>query len=270
VIRCVILIAAVAPSLLILTYWLRKTGVSWTSEALWSAFFLGALGVFGALGIELAIDQLDFPGGSLPVISAASRATFVAAIPEEAVKFFLLVVLVEKHVDVRRFQDVMVLGLTVSLGFATAENFFYVTSLGDWKTVAGLRALTAVPAHGLNGLAMGALLISARLDGVKGNSPRELWLVRSALIVPMLLHAAYDFPLFAMGKHLSKVWFGTVWLLAIVLSWIFVVRLFNRVLARAAFADMTSPHSAASKANIRLLMQSGSMGLMTRPFMGQS
>jgi len=50
-----------------------------------------------------------------------------------------------------------------------------------------------------------------------------------------------------------------------VLSWNFVVRLFNRVLAQAAFADIVS-RDAASKANVKLLMQSGSMGLMTGAF----
>lgn len=263
VIRIVILAAAIAPSLLMLAYWIRKADVSWQSEALWSAFFLGAVSTFGALGIELAVEQFGFLGASFPVVASASKAVFIAAIPEEAVKFFVLVVLAEKHVDVRRLQDVMVLGLTVSLGFATVENFFYVTSIGDWRTIAGLRALTAVPAHGLDGLAMGALLVSARLEGIKGHGIKELLAARSALIVPVLLHAAYDFPLFAIEKHVAKIWFGTAWILVIVFSWIFVVRLFKRVLARAAFADATSPRDAASKENLKQLMHNGAMGLMT-------
>lgn len=262
-IRIVILAAAIAPSLLILSCWIRKTGASWQSEALWSAFFLGAVSTFGAMGIELAIKQFAFLGASFPVTRSASEALFVAAIPEEAVKFFVLVALAEKHVDVRRLQDVMVLGLTVSLGFATLENFFYVTSIGDWRTTAGLRALTAVPGHGLDGLAMGALLASARLDGAKGHSIGELWAARSALIVPVLLHAAYDFPLLVIEKHVAGIWFGAAWILVIIFSWIFVIRLFNRILARAVFADVTSPRDAASKENVRQLMLNGAMGLMT-------
>jgi RsiW-degrading membrane proteinase PrsW (M82 family) len=262
VIRIVILAAAIVPSLLILAYWIRKAGVDWRSEAIWSAFFLGAVGTFGALGVELAINQLGFLGESFPVAGSAAKAVFVAAIPEESIKFFILVVLAEKHVDVRRFQDVIVLGLAVSLGFATLENFFYVTSIGDWKTTAGLRALTAVPGHSLDGLAMGALLVSARLDGIEGYRIKDVWSARSALIVPVLLHAAYDFPLLAIEKHVAKIWFSTAWILVIVFSWIFVIWLFNRVLARAAFADLTSPRDAASKEETKRLMNSGAIGLI--------
>ena len=261
-IRIVILAAAIVPALVFLIYGVRKAGVDWRSEAIWSAFFLGAVGLFGALGIELAIGQLGFLGGSFPILGSASKAVFVAAIPEETIKFFVLVVLAEKHVDVRRFQDVIVLGLAVSLGFATLENFFYVISGGDWRITAALRAVTSVPGHGLDGLAMGALLVSARLDGIKGHGIKEIWAARSALLIPVLLHAAYDFPLFVLKQGIAQLWFAAAWLMVIAISSIFVVRLFNRVLARAAFADLTSPHDAASKEDVKRLMGSGAIGLI--------
>jgi protease PrsW len=256
VIRIVILATAIVPPLLILAYWIRKASVDWRSEAIWSAFFLGAVGMFGALGVELAINQLGFLGGSFPVVGSAAKAVFVAAIPEESIKFFVLVVLAEKHVDVRRFQDVIVLGLAVSLGFAMLENFFYVISGADWRMTAALRAFTSVPGHGLDGLAMGALLVSARLDGIKGHGIKEIWATRSALLVPVLLHAAYDFPLFVMKQGIAKLWFGTAWLMVVAISSILVIRLFNRVLAQSAFSCLplstgspgpTSPHNRPSR-----------------------
>jgi RsiW-degrading membrane proteinase PrsW (M82 family) len=262
VIRIVILAAAIVPPLLILAYGIRKTGADWRSEAIWSAFFLGAVGSFGALGVELGIGQLDFLGGSFPIIGSASMAVFVAAVPEETVKFFVLVILAEKHVDVRRFQDVIVLGLAVSLGFATLENFFYVISVGDWRMTAALRALTSVPGHGLDGLAMGVLLVSARLDGIRGHGIKELWSARSALLVPVLLHAAYDFPLFVVKQGIAKIWFGAAWLMVLAISSIVVIKLFNQVLARAASADLTSPRDAASKEEMKRLMSSGAIGLI--------
>jgi RsiW-degrading membrane proteinase PrsW (M82 family) len=262
VIRIVILAAAIVPPLLILAYGIRKTGADWRSEAIWSAFFLGAVGSFGALGVELGIGQLDFLGGSFPIIGSASMAVFVAAVPEETVKFFVLVILAEKHVDVRRFQDVIVLGLAVSLGFATLENFFYVISVGDWRMTAALRALTSVPGHGLDGLAMGVLLVSARLDGIRGHGIKELWSARSALLVPVLLHAAYDFPLFVVKQGIAKIWFGAAWLMVLAISSIVVIKLFNQVLARAASDDLTSPRDAASKEEMKRLMSSGAIGLI--------
>src|SRR3977135_2450229 len=101
--------------------------------------------------------------------------------PDTAGKFFTLGSLAEKHVDVRRLQDIIVLALAVSLGFATLENFFYLISAGDWKITAAIRAITSVPGHGIDGLAMGALLVTARLKGCK--SP---WRVKYALIVPIV------------------------------------------------------------------------------------
>ena len=54
----------------------------------------------------------------------------------------------------------MVYGVTVSLGFATLENFYYVYALADhFETksiyLAILRSFSAIPAHGLFGAFMG-------------------------------------------------------------------------------------------------------------------
>src|SRR6202041_2555037 len=149
-----------------------------------------------ALGYLSPLDRMN------PIAAAATTAVLLAAIPEESIKFFVLVALAEKHVDVRRLQDIVLLALAVSLGFATLENFFYVTSVGGWEMTAALRAITAVPGHCIDGLAMGALLVTARLNGSK-----SVWSGRYALIVPIVLHAAYDFPLFAIQKNIDKVWF---------------------------------------------------------------
>jgi protease PrsW len=260
-IRIVIFVAAVAPPLMILSYWTGKVSGSWRSEAVWSAFFLGAVGAVGAAILEFGI---GFLGGSLgsfaaapPVAASAAKALLVAAIPEESIKLFILVALAEKHVDVRRFQDIIVLGLAVSLGFATLENFFYVTSAGDWKTIAGLRALTSVPSHGIDGLAMGALLASARLDGTKG-----VWPDNSVLFVPVLLHAAYDFPLFLIEQHIGWLWFGAAWLAVIITSAFFVIRLFNRVLLRAVSADRTSSPDAELVEKVDQLVSGGAIGFI--------
>ena len=256
-IRIVIFAAAIAPPLMILSYWTNKVSGSWRSEAVWSAFFLGAVGALGAAILEVGIGS----AGSLvtvPTVTAsAAKALFVAAIPEESIKLFVLVALAERHVDVRRFQDVIVLGLAVSLGFATLENFLYVINAGDWKMTAGLRALTSVPGHAIDGLAMGALLASARLDGIK-----EVWAGRAVLLVPVLLHAAYDFPLFVIKQHFAKEWFGAAWLAVIALSAIFVVRLSNRTLSRAISADRTSPPDTELLEKVDHLLSGGAVGFV--------
>ena len=123
-VRVLILLAAVSPPLLILSYGIAKARGSWNSEAMWNAFGIGAVGAIAALACELALDYLLPLGSLLPIANSAAKALFVAAIPEESIKFFLLIGLAAKHIDARRLQDIIVLALAVSLGFATLENFF--------------------------------------------------------------------------------------------------------------------------------------------------
>lgn len=56
--RVEVLLAAVTPGILVLAYGVTKTRGSWSSEALWTAFLLGGLGVIVAIPIELLIRWL--------------------------------------------------------------------------------------------------------------------------------------------------------------------------------------------------------------------
>ncbi len=230
--RILIFTAAIAPPLLVLGYGVGKARGSGRSEAMWHAFVVGAVGGIVAAGIEFVLDRwlatLQLGAGA----SVGTSAILVAAIPEEAIKLFVLVAMAEGHVDARRMQDLLLLALAVSLGFATLENFLYVASFGDWHTIASLRAITAVPGHGIDGLAMGALLMSARMRGIE--DWRRLWPV---LAVPVILHAAYDLPLFAIESGLNRTLWAAVWLGVIVLSSGVVIWLVNRALAKAVQHD---------------------------------
>jgi hypothetical protein len=200
-----------------------------------------------------------------PVVSSAAEAVLAAAIPEEAIKFFVLVSLAEKHVDIRRLQDILVLALAVSLGFATLENFFYLISAGDWKITAAMRAITSVPGHGIDGLAMGALLVATRTNGSK-----SLWSTRYALVVPIILHAAYDFPLFAIQKNIERIWFCSAWLVIIALSSLFVIKLCNRIIPRAVAADRAAGRDGTSIETTDRLIFGGMVALLIGPLLAAS
>jgi protease PrsW len=258
--KFVVLLAAITPPLILFAYGIGKARASWRSEAIWNAFLVGAVSAFAAVAVELALGYLLPLDRNGPVAEAALNAVLIAAIPEEAVKFFVLVSLAEKHVDVRRLQDLLVLALAVSLGFATLENFFCVISNGGWKMIAALRAITAVPGHGIDGIAMGALLIRARMS----ERPEDL---RLALIVPILLHALYDFPLYAMHKNVAKLCFGVMWLAIIAASSFFVITFCNRVLATAAAADLAAGHDDNSNRSTNLLIAGGAAVLIGGPLL---
>jgi RsiW-degrading membrane proteinase PrsW (M82 family) len=263
-IRLAILLSAISPAFFILGYGIAKARGSWKSEAMWNAFLLGAVGAIGAVGCEFALQYLLPSGEMYPLLDAATTATLLAAIPEESIKFFVLVSMADKHVDARRLQDVLILALAVSLGFAALENCFYVISTGDWRVTAALRAITSFPGHGIDGLAMGALLIAARLNG---DPRRKLWRVGYALLVPILLHAAYDFPLFAIGKNAEKLAMGIGWIVILVLSSLFVIMLMSRILPKAVAADRASGRDGTSVETTDRLIIGGTIGLIAGPML---
>jgi RsiW-degrading membrane proteinase PrsW (M82 family) len=245
--------------LIVLGYGIAKARSTWRCEAIWSAYFLGAVGAIVAGGCEVGLDYVipfDHAGSSV----AALRSAVLAGICEESVKFFVLVGLAEKHVDVRRVQTILAIALAVSIGFATLENFGYVVAKDDWKITAAFRAITSIPGHGLDGLAMGALLIAARLSGDTG-----IWRTRNALIIPVVLHAAYDFPLFAI--HNSNMLFGAAWLVVMVLSSVFVIGLCNLVIPLAVEFDSASGRDAESVETTDRLIAGGVIAIAGGPLL---
>jgi protease PrsW len=259
-VRLFILIAAIIPPLLMVGYAVAKTRASWRSEAMWNAFFIGAVGAVAAGVIEIAITSLLSSLHLQPLSDAAAVSLLAAAIPEEGIKFVALVALAEKHVDARRLQDIVVLAVAVSLGFATVENVFYVISKGgDWQLIAALRAVTSVPGHGIDGLVMGALLVVARLHH---NKPA---LLIAAVATPVALHAAYDFALLAAGRGGDRDLLLGIWLLVVAGCAVGGVLLSNRVLAKARAADCSSGRDISSIDTTDWLIIGGAAAILIGP-----
>jgi protease PrsW len=220
--RLAILICALAPSLILLQYGIAKAKARWDDPSIWEAYFCGG---FAAIVVVLpahllknafAIDAMT------PVHSAAMTALIVAAIPEEIAKFAALFFAINRYRSDADKHDMITLSFAVALGFAAVENLGYLIAPGDWSLVALSRAGLSVPGHGLNGLAMGAFLTAARRP----------WLL-AALVVPILMHASFDFPLMLATKN--KGFFGVLpaWFLLQILTTIGVLWWSNKVRAAA-------------------------------------
>ena len=97
----------------------------------------------------------------------------------------------------------MVYAVSVSLGFALWENIGYVLSYGMGAAVA--RALTAVPGHACFGVFMGAWYGFAKRRDLQGDERRSARCRRMAVLVPALLHGAYDFIAVRQTEALSAV-----------------------------------------------------------------
>jgi len=114
--------------------------------------------------------------------------TFLAALTEEPLKFFVLFFFLKNRTEFNEPMDAIVYGTVVSLGFATLENFQYVYFVGaelGSNNIAILRALSAVPMHAACGVVMGYYFGRYVFSGSKT-------MLALSIMVPISLHSLYN------------------------------------------------------------------------------
>lgn len=180
------LLAALVPAFLLLRYFIKKDKYPEPTRLLVNTFVLGCLIVIPV--VLMALPLMGFvESQSDPFTRSILQAFALAAIPEEAMKFWVVWFYCARKSDFDEPMDGFVYGATASLGFAALENVLYVMTGG--LEVAVARALTAVPAHAFFGAIMG-YYVSQAIFG-KGGRAKNAFL---ALFVPILLHGLYDTP----------------------------------------------------------------------------
>lgn len=110
--------------------------------------------------------------------------------------------------------DGVVYAVFVSLGFALWENIGYVAAYGLGTAL--LRAVTAVPGHACFGVFMGAWYGQARHWSILGDEQKSRRCRRLAVLVPMLLHGAYDYIAMTDAD-------GSSWIFAIFVALLFLL-----------------------------------------------
>jgi RsiW-degrading membrane proteinase PrsW (M82 family) len=180
-------VSAVLPALLLVWYFQSQDVNPNPSRPILVTFFLGILIVFPVAALELTAFG-ELPVGANPYVLGLTRSFWTAAIPEELLKFLVVVYYCARHRDFAERMDGMVYGSVAALGFAAMENVLYVTSSGIELALS--RAFTAVPCHAFLGAIMGFYVGQARFE-----SRRRGRILATGLILAILLHALYDFPL---------------------------------------------------------------------------
>ena len=223
-------LVAAAPSLALLTYfYLRDRYEPEPISRLLLAFGLGLFALFAAQSLGTYVADActeDFlrRGGEAGKLL---DAFVVTALVEEFSRWFVLAVAVYHWRAFDEPMDGIVYGVAVALGFASLENYLYLSSRG--LSLAWQRALFAVPAHALFGGGMGYFFGRAKFGGHSGLRAVFPWL--AALLLPTLAHGSYDY---ALTHGLGPV----VWVAVTVLSLGFWVL----VLGRLRHADKASPY----------------------------
>ncbi|MCM3724425.1 glutamic-type intramembrane protease PrsW [Neobacillus cucumis] len=199
-----ILSAAIAPGLALLSYFYLKDEYEPEPVSLvFRTFLYGVLLVFPIMFIQHVLETEQLLKTDL------FDAFFGSGILEEFFKWFILFYLIYQHVEFDEPFDGIVYGVSVSLGFATVENIFYLVANGIEHAMT--RALLPVSSHALFGVIMGFYLGKAKFT--KGNKAK--WILLS-LLLPILLHGSYDFILISLENWLYIIlpfmvflwWFG--------------------------------------------------------------
>lgn len=151
------------------------------------SFLLGLLTIIPPMFIESFFDSKGI-NENTGVIRSAIYAFLVVGLSEEGSKFLLLIIYPFRKKAFNEPFDGIVYAVMISMGFATAENIFYVIDGG--LTVGFLRMFTAVPAHACFAVLMGFF---AGLAKFHKNGAGMLFI---GLIAAIIAHGFYDFFLF--------------------------------------------------------------------------
>ena len=209
------LLITILPSLLIVTFFVKSDRFPEPTKEIIKIFFYGILICIPAFYLNTALSDIF----ANTEISQGLISSFLSAAPvEEVLKFAVLYSLVYKMKDFNEPIDGIVYGVTVSLGFATLENIYYVYFLSDYfdtssQSLAILRSFSAIPAHAVFGATMGYFFMKYSFINKQNN-------LALCMIVPILLHGSYNF--FAYSYFFVS-------LLIVIISWIVVLRSFSRL-----------------------------------------
>ena len=209
------LLITILPSLLIVAFFVKSDKFPEPTSQVIKVFFYGIFLCIPAFYLNTALGNI-FANTD---ISESLVSSFLSAAPvEEVLKFSVLYSLVYKMKDFNEPIDGIVYGVTVSLGFATLENIYYVYILSDYfdttsQSLAVLRSFSAIPAHGIFGATMGYFFMKYAF--IKKNNNLAL-----CMVVPILLHGAYNY----FAYH-----FFIISLLVVIISWIVLLKAFTRL-----------------------------------------
>ena len=223
------LIAALLPAFLLGLYIWRKDPQPEPFKWVFRALLAGVIICVPVAFLESFISGLLFPtGGPSTLIGTTAEAFFVAALPEEAAKLFVLwLFILRKNPYFDEHFDGIVYAVFVGLGFAAVENVFYVIGAGEgWASVAVARALLAVPGHYAFAILMGYYYSKYHFFDRSPKTAAKIFLV------PFMAHGVYD--AIAMSGQVDPVAGG---LSSIVLIW-FCIKL--QKYARRKIAELAA------------------------------
>ena len=217
----VLIAAAVIPAAILMVKVYQSDHLEKESpELLWALVKAGILSALLALVEERVFSSLLQL--AVPVNSPWYQIILyfgVVAVSEESSKYLLMRSRTWKSFEFNCQYDGVVYAVFVSLGFALWENISYVLHYGFGTAL--VRAITAIPGHASFGVFMGVFYGLARRYENAGEHDRAVLFHVLSVLVPVLLHGAYDYIASTEGSS----WTFIVFILALfVLSYSLVTK----------------------------------------------
>ena len=181
-----LLLITIIPSIIILSFFIFSDKFKEPNKSIMKVFGFGLLICVPAFILNTYLNNYWFYQTKVPEELISSF--LVPALIEEGLKFSVLYFIVYKMREFNEPMDGIVYGVTVSLGFATLENIYYVFFAGfdDPLGIAYLRAFTAVPAHALFGVFMGYFFMKYTFIQKKNS-------LFFAFLISYFLHSYYNY-----------------------------------------------------------------------------
>lgn len=216
----ILIAAAVIPAVILLVRVYRADRLEPEPPGL--VFALILRGIFATL-IALVLEQLGTALLGLfcregTLIYHVLMYFGVVAFSEEGAKYLLLRRRTWRSLAFNCQFDGVVYAVAVSLGFALWENLSYVALYGF--STALIRAVTAVPGHACFGVFMGVFYGLAKRYDSEGRERACAHCRKLAVLIPALLHGAYDF--IAVTEEADNEW---AFILFVVALFVLSVRL---------------------------------------------
>jgi len=198
-----IISAGIAPGFALLSYFYLKD--EYEKEPLkevFRIFLLGMIMVFPIMFIQYVLEKEQ-------VLPLDSVMAFTTGFLEEFFKWFFIYFTIYQSIEFDEHYDGIVYGVSISLGFATAENILYLFGNGIKYAIG--RAILPVSSHALFGVIMGYYIGKAKFMKRGEHHPLMFY----SLVIPILLHSLYDY---IMLKE--KVWLMIIIPFMVFLWWL--------------------------------------------------
>ena len=205
----ILVAAAVIPAVFLMVKVYRSDRMEAESTSL-----LWSLMKAGILSSLLALVEERILGGLLNLLVPEQTVLHevilyfgIVAFAEESSKYLLLKRTSWRSAEFDCQYDGVVYAVFVSLGFALWENISYVMAYGFGTAL--VRALTAIPGHACFGVFMGIFYGLAKKYERRGQQDTAKLARVLCVVVPALLHGAYDY----IATAESGTWYFVVFIL---------------------------------------------------------